>query len=495
MIRCVFILLTFWLAITAQGETLVTPAEYVQSQPKPNFKEGHKLPLLTRFGWTLPLDLRKELAENWGYAMELSGYVTEKIVKKLQNPKSIESQVIELAKQHPDKYKIAVILSRKLPFKEAPKEAWTQDKDGKLLNAKAMSIDGNVWQHDSDLIWSPEAPDSVWQLAAKYRVDPLSEIRKHVPVHIVLNGGEYGLGVLGFAQKAWELDPRVIKSKGDTDWYSYISQRKTHSEMIIKNAVMKDAQSDSKYIFYVTGGGKMRNHNKQNKRWSWDYKYFRTTSDYPSDEYYFKLWNSGWSGHSDLLTQALNTKGHEFSYGDKNSYDWVSGGWPQKGKENTVSDNALYEGFLKCIYMAGTLGANAGCYYFPEGGLKASFDPKNPPHWLSQMLALGKVHATYSNLDDWLLKGELLPGPEKHKWSKEQPAYEFPNSQKGVRILARKMNDEFIVVAWDASGQSRTSQFTLTGIGPINLKATPNGALYSVKKVDGEIKINPLNQE
>jgi hypothetical protein len=42
----------------------------------PHFREGHALPPLTRYCWTLPLDARAELAERWGYALEFGGYVS-----------------------------------------------------------------------------------------------------------------------------------------------------------------------------------------------------------------------------------------------------------------------------------------------------------------------------------------------------------------------------------------------------------------------------------
>lgn len=480
LFSCVWLLGTPYVSYSAD---VITGTEYVNKLVKPEFKKDHKLPPLTRFGWKLPFELRVALAKDWGYALEFGGYVTEKVIQRLENSKSIESRIIQLVKDDPETFKLSVICNRDLPFKTAPKEAWTRNVKGQILSAKAMSIDGNVWQEGTDAVWSPEAPDSVWQAVGKFRADPIEVIRKQVPIAVVLNAGEYGVGVTGFGKKAWEQDPVVMKAKGDKEWYEYISQRKAHSEKIIRDAVMKNMNDEALYVFYIASGGKMRNKNKQDKIWSWDYKHMRQASTLASGEYYYKHFNSGWTGNSDLLTQALNSKGVEISYGDKTSYDWVTSGWPKyhgKPVKDGIASNDSYEGFLKCLYISGTIGANAGFYSFPEGGFKAKFSPNNPPNWLEQMLVLARVHALFSHHDELLLKGDLLPGPIKHAWSKEQPAYEFPSDQKNVRILARKYKDEILVVAWDAEGGNRQVSVKING-KVLKLKASSKGELYLIK--------------
>ena len=54
---------------------VVTPAQWLQRQPKPTFKPGHTLPRLMRYGWSLPLDTNVELTENWHYALHLPIYL------------------------------------------------------------------------------------------------------------------------------------------------------------------------------------------------------------------------------------------------------------------------------------------------------------------------------------------------------------------------------------------------------------------------------------
>jgi len=58
---------------TSQGQTseaappdaLITPAQWLQLQPKPMFKPGHTMPALTRYGWDLSYETHKVLAEDW----------------------------------------------------------------------------------------------------------------------------------------------------------------------------------------------------------------------------------------------------------------------------------------------------------------------------------------------------------------------------------------------------------------------------------------------
>jgi hypothetical protein len=57
------------------------PLADLEAAPKPHFRAGHTLPPLTRWGWTMPYDVRIELNRNWGYALEFGGYVTADSVK------------------------------------------------------------------------------------------------------------------------------------------------------------------------------------------------------------------------------------------------------------------------------------------------------------------------------------------------------------------------------------------------------------------------------
>jgi hypothetical protein len=394
----------------ATADDLVKPAEYLASLERPAFRQGHTLPPLTRYGWTLSFDARVELARHWGYALEFGGYVTEKVVERLDDSESVESRLVELARKDPTTFKLSVICSRRLPFEEAPLEAWTRDANGKLLSAKAESLDGTQWQKGMKLVWSPEAPQSVWKMAGRFRAEPLRAVRQRCPIAVVLNGGEYGLGVLGFAQKVWEKDPNILKAKGDLPWYDYLSARKARAEMAIANEVKAVVPDRELYIYYTTTGGTHRNRHTDWYRWMYGYEWMKPVSDLASSEHYYMHFNSGWTGKDNLLTQALNAKGFEIENGSPFCYDWLCAGWPREkglGSDRLLADGGLgdltrYTGFMKCLYVAGMVGGNAGYYAYPQGGFDVAFDPQDPPHWVGQMIAFARVHALFSLLPLWL---------------------------------------------------------------------------------------------
>ena len=461
----------------------VTPADYLNGLPAPQFQAGHTLMPLTRYGWALPFDLRVELAERWGFCLEFGGYVTDKSVARLDDPNSVESKLVALTASDPKRYPLFVICNRSFP-KNVPGEAWCRDVDGKFLNGKAVSLDGNVWDPKMKTVHSPEAPDEVWQQAGKLRADPIARIRAKCPIAIVLNGGEYGLGVIGFGQKVWEKDPAVLKAKGEQSWFEYISKRKAHQELLVANTVRAVVPDRSLYIYYPTSGGTHRDRYGGWNRWYWDYTQMQVVSDLPSSESYYRHFNTGYTGKQDQLTMVLNARGFEIAQGKPLSYNWLCAGWPRKNPAVNLSPIDRYMGFLKCFYTAGMLGGNAGYYAYPEGRFKAPFPEDEPPHWLQQMVAFGRVHALFSHLEDFLRHGDLLPGPRKHVWSKGQPAYEFPTGDAEARVVARKhrARDEWLVAAWAAGGPKRQVKVTIPDLGEIILQARPSGSVYRVTK-------------
>jgi hypothetical protein len=481
----------------------MTPADWLKSQPKPQFRDGHTLPRLTRYGWVdnVPTDARIELCEGWGYAIQLGPYLSWKVVDdllaKAQNPKDGDPKLLALCIADPKKYPLCIVLSRDLP--DTP-ETWTRNDKGELIDGKK--------------IWSPEAPRDVLDGAAEFRAGPLRKLREKVPVNIVLNGGEYALGVLGFAQKQWEQDPRVVAAKGNKDWFAYISEKKGLMETIIADAVRKAAPDRSLYIFYTAGGGTHRNRTKDWGQWAYGFEWMRTASDVPSNEYYYKHFNDGWTGVNDMLTQALGSRGYELTFGAKLSYDWLCAGWidekpkpEHKPGENPAAlvdptagklgDIARYTGFLKCLYTAGTVGGNAGYYAFPLGGFGAPVPEDKPPHWLQQTAALAHVHAFFSHQEPFVRNSDLLPGPNKHRWSKDQPAYEFPCADKNVRVLARKLKDapQWLVTAWAADGDARDAEVEIPDLGKVTLRARPESSVYRAEVKDGRPALTFLDED
>lgn len=490
-----------------------TPAGYLQKQPKPVFQQGHGLARLSRFGWTLPLDARVELARHWGYALELGGYTTEKTIERLADPESIEAQVVAMARKEPEVFPLQVILSRKLPTGDVPAVAEPpslaatdpdHEEPGRgASNADAQRDDhfdrhgvnppGDPWTRnakgeliDGKRLWSPEAPEDIVQAAADYRAGPLGEIARRAPVAIVLNGGEYAMTVLGFAKKYWQQDPRIEAARGDVPWFDYISQRKAHMEFVIAEAVRRAAPQRQQYIFYTAGGGTHRNRWGGWKAWAYGFRWMQHVSDLPTDEFYYCHFNSGWTGDIDMLTQALNVKGHELEYDKPLNYNWLCAGWP-RGKEGEPPEKGLgdlerYMGFLKCLYTAGMVGANGGYYAYPKGGFAAEFPDDEPPHWLRQMIVLARAHALFSHLEEYLRQGDLLPGPKMHVWSKAQPAYELPTGDEHVRALARKHRQrrEWLVCVWAAAGDDRRVSIEIPDSGKFEFTARPAGSVYLI---------------
>jgi len=482
----------------ADSEELIAPAQWLARQEKPRFREGHTLPRLTRFGWTLPLDARIELAENWGYALEFGGYTTDAVVDKaLNDPNSDQARLIALTASDPRRYPLCIILSRDLPA-DPPPETFARNAAGEFLG-------------DKQRIWSPEAPRSVLEEAAELRARPLRRLRQKVPVAMILNGGEYALGVLGFCRKYWEQDPRILAARGDSDWFTYISQRKALMEIIIADAVRKAAPDRTLYIYYTAGGGTHRNRTADWQNWCYGFEWMRTASDLPSNEYYYRHFNDGWTGKNDMLTQALNARGVELRFGCRFSYDWLCAGWIDESKKPPVpntnpaalvdpnagrlGDLQLYEGFLKCLYTAGTIGGNAGYYAYPQGGFAKKFPADTPPHWLRQMVVLARVHALFSHLEDFVRNSDLLPGPDRHRWSKDQPAYELPTGDANVRVLARRhtARPRWLITAWAADGTAREVKVQVPDLGAVAVRALPEGAIYEGSLEPAAPRLRPFD--
>ncbi len=479
----------------------VTPAEWLKAQPKPLFRPDGTLPRLTRYGWVLPTDARIELAENWGYALEFGGYLGEADAARVDDPKSDEAKLAALAKADPKRYPLVVICTRKLPGTEAPPETWTRDKDGKVLNGKAQSMDGTEWSEGKGAVFSPEAPDAVWKLAGEYRAGPLRELQKRgVPISIVLNGGEYGLGVLGFAQPVWSQDPRIVaavKQTTNNSWRDYASARKGHAERLIADEVRTAVPQRQLYVYYTAGGRTLRNKDWAIDDWGPKWKHMRGVSDLPSNEVYYRHFNDGFTGRLNLLTIALNAVAAEIATGDSLSYNWICAGWPRGDEKKHIADLDRWTGFLKCYYTAGMLGGNVGYYDFPKGGFAAKFPTDAPPAWLRQMTASAHVHALFSQVEELVRQSDLLPGPMRHAISSADPAYEFPTGDDTTRVLGRKhrARAEWLLTAWASDGPERAAQVRVPELGRLTLRARPCGSVYRAVLKNGTVTLTQLDEE
>jgi hypothetical protein len=449
-----------------------TALEYLREAPQPHFRQGHSLLPLSRWGWSMPFEVRVELCECWGYALEFGLYATAESVKALDNPNSDESRICALTAKDSNRYPLAVLTERIFYSSEftktLPPETWTRDAHGRLVKDQS----GKEIQ-----IWSPEAPTDVFVKGGELSAAPLKRIHQRCPIALVINGGEYATSVYGHHAKYWSQDPEVMRAKGERNWYEYLSQSKTRQEKLVSEAFRRAAPDRKLYIFYYTDGSPHRLSNDGWWQWAWDYKRFRGISDLPNSSLYYLDFNTGWTGRTDMLTCALSSIAQQLAEGDALSYNWVCAGY----KEGKFADLERYMGFLKCYYTAGQIGAVAGYFSFPQGGFVGNLGP-DPPHWLRQMMVLGHAHALFSHLEDFLRSGDLLPGPNRHRWSTDLPAYEFPTGDADARVVVRKhrLRQEWLITAWAAGGPEREARVEISRLGKVTLLARPCGSVYRV---------------
>lgn len=476
----------------------ITAADYLALQPKSHFQSGNTLPRLTHWGWSMPYEARIELARDWGYALEFGGRAQlGQIVKAFQDTNNVESRICALAADNPKQFPLAVVLDRNFP-KPIPDAFWVRDEQGRFTDGKHAwtEVRGQKAEGGGRKVVSPESPDWYWQRIAEAWAKPLQLIDQRAPIAIVLNGGEYGVGVAGLDQAAWEKDPVVLAARGGQSWFDYISARKAHYENIIAKAVRAAVPDRQLLIYYNTGGESHRTMDEHWKKWAFDSADIRNVSDLPSYECYYRHFNTGWTGGNDALTQFLDSVGYNTALGAPLSYDWVCGGWDRKDGKDDFSDIPHYMGFLKCLYTGGMVGGTAGYFAYPQGGFSAPFPSNDPPQWLQQMVALSRVHALFSHLEPFLRQGYLLPGPMKHKWSADQPAYEFSTGDAGVRALVRKLrnSDHWLVTVWAASGDDRDVEVTIPELGQITFHARACGSVYHLVRSNTKITVTLLDK-
>jgi hypothetical protein len=514
MNRCLtflLLLVPFW--VNAQN---VTPAQYLASQPLPNFATNHHLPHLTQWNWGVSSNAIIELANNWGYTLTLGTYSTPSSVTNIS---AFNRRMLAMVSNNPAKYKLSVLIDRVFPS-GLSSGFWCTNASGLFVDANTnawptlvyTNINGN-WIYacstNSNLrpIVSPEGSDDDWQAATAYWVNSLRVIQSNAPISIVLNGGEYGLDVQGFDGNAWLQDPRVQAATNGMSMPRYSSNRKAHQLGFLTIAINQVLPNRELYIFYNTGNEQSRsyipgtyqtNWDNVTDVWGWRSDVMNTNTDLPSFEDYY-IYNGSWTNNSyslgqyDLLIRHLNGVGYDMALGYPRNYSWLCGGWSNT-LTNHLSDIPTYTGFLKCLYTAGMVGGVAGYFATPTNttpgsifggpGMDASFPPNSPPHWLQQIMALSHTHALFSHLEPFLTNGDLLSGPQHHVTSADQPAYEFTNTvaRPYDRVLARKLHtaNQWIVTAWAADGISTNVTVTIPTIGALTVAAVPDASVYRV---------------
>jgi hypothetical protein len=310
-------------------------------------------------------------------------------------------------------------------------------------------------------------------------------------VSIILNGGEYALSVpTPQTQTTWGNDPKVAKAKGTKSWVDYVSQAKVRQESIISAAFRNVCPKRTLYVYFHDDGC-ARGGQGGWQNYCWQYSCMRPVSDIASGFSYYMCDNTGFTGNTDMLSGVLDGVAQQIAAGAPLSYNWVNGGWEgnpwNPGEANDLCDLDLYEGFLKCWYTAGMTGGVAGYFSYPAGGFNGDLGPV-APHWLQQIMVLGRVHGLFTNLENFLRQGDLLPGPQKHSWNPSVPAYEFPTGDPTARVVARKLRSSstWLVTAWAASGNDRQVTVTVPTLGKFTTLACRNGAVYQATLQGGK---------
>ena len=70
------------IGLSARADTAL---QVLRNAQEPRSRQGHTLLPLTRWGWTMPLEVRVELAKRWGYALEFGGYATGHLLQAVQH--------------------------------------------------------------------------------------------------------------------------------------------------------------------------------------------------------------------------------------------------------------------------------------------------------------------------------------------------------------------------------------------------------------------------
>lgn len=510
----------------------ITPAQWLATQPKPNFAPGNHFPKLSKYGWPLPWDLEVECASNWNYALQVypsPSFLGSAVTNDLNNPASNLAKGVALCSNFPSVFTLCIFTERSYPTNLSD-GYWVTNSSGQFVddntNFYTPTISNRVYA-----IVSPAAPNADLQIQAASIVQPLAAIGAVAPIGVLLNGGERDLGVSGFDRNAWKYDPRVLAGGVFTNgydyftnntgmgWYRYSSLAKSNQLAILTAAIDIAVPAHGLYIFYNTGSEqsryKMSGYDWDNTwAWAWSSDYLNAALKVPSFEDYFlggSSWTNAvgtqWSNVIDLLTKHLDGMGYNIARGYPTNYTWVTGGYAITDI-NKLADINRYKGFLKCLYTAGTVGANAGYYSYPISqsvspllggpGFDASFPANTPPHWLMQIVALSQVHAEFTWLENYTWNGSLLPGNgnmisgvhSNHFTSLDQPSYEFTNTvaDAACRVLARKLDasNNWLVCAWAADGPDRNVTVNIPTLGSVTVYARDEGSVYKMTQTSRE---------
>ena len=458
----------------------MTPVAWLHQQTAPRFRPGHTLPLLGQMHCiNPPVELRAELARNWGFAV------------RLNRPQG-EPELIRLCHENPAVFKPAAMIGNLANLEGSPSVPWPEATF--LRQADGSLVEGRQ-------IFSPEMPDAAWQLLVDGALHQIEGQLGELPaasLATVENWTEHGIDVPINVKGHAQHDPRVLAAKGQRSWQEYVSQRKAYYEGKMRDAI-KRRYPNALYTCYTYGGFAGR----PDGDWAWDSRYLKTATDLPSPECYYNYFNSGFVGGKDMLTLRLVARHLEIQEGFPHYLGWLCAGYDRKiadyqgdTTQGMYADLPRWMGYLKMSYLAGMLGAittgEFGCEIRYE-----PFDPAQPPQWLDQMRVVAHAHALFTWLEADLRNSQLLPGPQPHAWSPAQPAYEFPAGHKDTRVLVPRVNGaaRWLIGAWSADAVEREVTVTVPELGEYRIRARATGTVHRVEHSGHQRKTTWLDQD
>lgn len=501
---------------------MISTLSYLQQLPKPKFNPNHQLiPISLAAGWSeeFPFEIRKELADYWGYGL-FFGRVTHKNVEEaINNPRSVFGKVLQLAKSNPKKYPLDTYLDTQNFFRK-PKinpssypDAFAHDNVGNLIKKFP----------------NPEMRDETWQVIIEKLIAPLKRLADEgVNFNVIQHWSEWFIPVVGHNASNLLNDP-LIKAKYQDrlnngefkpnsnpsydSFCNYLHLRKAYYEKMLADEVKAIAPNRNSYNIYTLNGGNDYGRYGGWGKWVDFVLNIGETchiSDYPGGSFYTingSFQNRGRYANqiNDLLSRLLASRGAELAVKHQFNQPWV---WLRE-----TSKTQKYLGFLRCAFLAGARGFIS--YLEPDDKSNYIYSQEinelNPPAWVTQVVELGYLSAQFSCLDRYLLEGDLLEGPFPHRfWAQHQywknhsphPSYCLDNPfeimTKGgwknaipgkVRIVARKLRnqDKYLLCAWATDGINRQTWIELPNFGRFDVVAKPEGNLYEATMSSGEL--------
>jgi hypothetical protein len=457
----------------------VTAVEWLRQQSPPQFKPGHTLPRLGQMHCVNPPpDVRAELARQWGYAVRLS------------RPEG-EPELLRLCAEEPAICRPAAMIGNLANLESDRSRKWPA---GTFLRKADGTLVGNRQ------IFSPEMPDGAWRIIIDEAIRQIDGQRGSLPAEAIAtveNWTEYGLTVPIHMAEHGAQDPRVMAAKGDHSWQEYTSVRKAHYEKQLW-AEIKRRYPNALHTAYTYSGFV----GKPSGDWAWEYRHIKATTDLPSPECYYNYYNTGFVGDKDMLTLRLLWRHNEIQEGARQYLGWLCAGYQRdvatyqgNPAQGVYADLPRWMGYLKMSYLAGMIGGittgEFGCEIRYE-----PFAPDRPPHWLDQMTVLAHAHALFTWVEPLLRESELLPGPSRHAWNQEQPAYEFPTGHAATRVVIRKANNanRWLVGAWAADGVERPVTVNVPVLGEHRITGRPEGTVHLVDRTGDKAAVRWLDE-